>query len=86
LFSKNPLPVPNVYNYVVVYHMQSQFIAKNNKSHLVTRKKQNKSQLVAEEYSSGPTFVKSLPQPYCADAYFSKKTLSATPRPLLLES
>jgi hypothetical protein len=27
-FSENPLPVPNVYNYVVVYHMQLQFIAK----------------------------------------------------------
>jgi hypothetical protein len=26
--------------------------------------------------------VKSQPQPYCADAYFIKKTLSAIPRPL----
>jgi hypothetical protein len=38
LLSLNPLPVPNIYNYVVVYHMQSQFIAKYEKSHLVTRK------------------------------------------------
>ncbi len=34
----NSLPVPNVYYYVVAYHMQLQFIAKYKKSHLVTRK------------------------------------------------
>jgi hypothetical protein len=37
-FSYNPLPVANIYNYVVVYHMQSQFIAKYENSHLITRK------------------------------------------------
>ncbi len=86
--------------------MQSQFIAKYENSHLVTRKYKTchnssgkitvpaifrsrrnvrKDFIITKKgwvFIAPSNSVKSQPQPYCTDAYFVKKTLSATPRPL----